>query len=133
MGVKRMYAAIGHYWRGVYNDLTQYVRKCDACFEGEKLARPPGLDITSLPDQAAAAERQQRFAASGAAKEESEPPAAAPETRTRAQVMADRATRVWKKVSEQFAGKRPDVFCRGGHITNEPLQHALILTPSVLF
>ena len=111
-----MYSAIRHYWRGVYNDLTQHVRQCDACFEGEKLARPPGLDITSLPDQAAAAERQQRSAAAAAAASASgavariaaarsgaaaeQPPAVPPEAKTKVQVTADRATRVWKKVME---------------------------------
>ncbi|XP_043198607.1 uncharacterized protein LOC122368585 [Amphibalanus amphitrite] len=106
LGVKRMYSAIRHYWRGVYNDLTQYVRKCAACYEGERLSRPPGLDITSLPDQAAAAERLQRTAAAAAAaapKAEPPTPAAALE-RTRAEVMADRATRVWKKVEARIYG-----------------------------
>ncbi|XP_037084751.1 uncharacterized protein LOC119105390 [Pollicipes pollicipes] len=92
LGVKRMYAAIKYYWRGVYNDLTQHVRVCGACFEAEKLARPPGLEITSLPDQQAAAQRQERVGA---------PP---PEARTKAQVMTDRATRVWKKVEARVYG-----------------------------
>ena len=110
LGVKRMYGSIGHYWRGMYNDVTKYVRRCAACFEEEKLSRPPGLNIASLPDQAAAEDRRQRRAeAIEAAKMETEPPASVvPGTRTKAQVMADRATRVWKKVSRGFGW-----FCEG--------------------
>lgn len=97
-----MYAAIQHYWRGVYNDLTQHVRMCGACFEEERLSRPPGLQITSLPDQRAAAERSER-------SERSERLQQASSEVTKAQVRTDRATRVWKKVRSGGRG----TWCRG--------------------